>query len=84
MQTTAAGLITMYGDYQFPHGSHVGVPFAACEVKLVDVPEMNYFATDKPNPRGELCMRGSLVMAGYYKDPVKTAEALDADGWYHT
>ncbi|TPX38595.1 hypothetical protein SeMB42_g06645 [Synchytrium endobioticum] len=83
-ETTAAGLVTLYGDYQFPYGPHVGVPFAACEIKLVDVPEMSYLASDKPNPRGELCIRGPLVMTGYYKEPAKTAEALDAEGWYHT
>ncbi|TPX31530.1 hypothetical protein SmJEL517_g05152 [Synchytrium microbalum] len=83
-ETTAAGLITMFGDYSFAYGSHVGTPFASCEIKLIDAPSMNYLTSDQPNPRGELCIRGPLVMSGYYKEPVKTAEALDADGWFHT
>jgi long-subunit acyl-CoA synthetase (AMP-forming) len=33
---------------------------------------------------GELLCRGGLVMRGYYKDPQKTAETIDADGWLAT
>jgi fatty-acyl-CoA synthase len=33
---------------------------------------------------GELCTRGYSVMAGYWNDPDKTAEAIDPDGWMHT
>ncbi|KNC97623.1 uncharacterized protein SPPG_07091 [Spizellomyces punctatus DAOM BR117] len=83
-ESTAAGCVTRVGDYQFPFGSHVGVPFPSVEVKLVDVPSMEYYATDKPNPRGEICFRGPLVMKGYFKEPKLTAEAIDSDGWLHT
>ncbi|EGG20097.1 fatty acyl-CoA synthetase [Cavenderia fasciculata] len=67
-----------------PESAYVGPPLACCEVKLVDVPEMNYYATDKPNPRGEVAIRGYNVFKGYYKDPEKTAEDLRQDGWFHT
>jgi long-chain acyl-CoA synthetase len=33
---------------------------------------------------GELLVRGGNVMVGYYKEPEKTAETIDADGWVHS
>ena len=33
---------------------------------------------------GELCTRGYSVMLGYWDDPQKTSEAIDADGWMHS
>ncbi|KAI9029423.1 hypothetical protein DFJ74DRAFT_703232 [Hyaloraphidium curvatum] len=83
-ENCAVSLITRPGDYTFPYGSFVGVPFQCNEIKLIDAPEMNYFVTDYPHPRGEICSRGAEVMQGYYKQPDKTAETVDKDGWLHS
>ncbi|GEN98644.1 fatty-acyl-CoA synthase [Novosphingobium sediminis] len=34
--------------------------------------------------QGEYCSRGYAVMLGYWDDPAKTAEAIDAEGWMHS
>jgi len=54
------------------------------DYKLIDVPELGYFHTDKPYPRGELLVKSLTSMAGYYKRPDVTAQAFDADGYYRT
>ncbi len=51
------------------------------EVKIVS-PDTG--ATVRRNEGGELCTRGYGVMLGYWEDPERTAEAIDADGWMHT
>lgn len=83
-ENCAVSMITRPGDYGFPYGSFVGVPFMSNEIKLVDVPEMNYYTTDQPHPRGEFCSRSATTMQCYYKDPKKTEETIDGEGWLHS
>ncbi|MGQ4599077.1 carboxylic acid reductase [Nocardia sp. R6R-6] len=54
------------------------------EYKLVDVPELGYFRTDRPHPRGELLLKCTTLIPGYYKRPEVTAEIFDSDGFYKT
>ncbi|MFN3970296.1 MAG: AMP-binding protein [Gemmobacter sp.] len=50
------------------------------EVKLVDEAGQ----TVPVGRMGELCTRGYSVMQGYWADPARSAEAVDAEGWMHT
>ncbi|SON63530.1 Carboxylic acid reductase [Mycobacterium simulans] len=54
------------------------------DYKLVDVPDLGYFLTDQPYPRGELLVKTQSLFPGYYKRPEVTAEVFDADGFYRT
>jgi fatty acid CoA ligase FadD9 len=54
------------------------------DYKLVDVPELGYFGTDRPYPRGELLVKSPNLIPGYYRRPEVTAELFDDAGWYHT
>ncbi|HVQ99537.1 MAG TPA: carboxylic acid reductase, partial [Mycobacterium sp.] len=54
------------------------------DYKLIDVPDLGYFRTDRPHPRGELLVKSEDLFPGYYKRPALTAEVFDADGYYRT
>lgn len=62
----------------------VGGPLPQIEMKIVDAKEIGYTVKDKPNPRGELLLRGGSIMAGYYKNEEKTKETIDEQGWLKT
>ncbi|KAL4239460.1 Long-chain-fatty-acid--CoA ligase 5 [Mactra antiquata] len=77
-ENTAAITSNIPGEYE---PGHCGPPLPCNIVKLVDVPEMDYYAKDD---KGEITCKGPSVFSGYYKNPEKTKEALDEDGWLHT
>jgi fatty acid CoA ligase FadD9 len=54
------------------------------DYKLIDVPELGYFLTDRPYPRGELLVKTDTMTPGYYKRPEITAQVFDEDGYYRT
>jgi fatty-acyl-CoA synthase len=60
--------------------STVGRIHPHVEVKVVDLEGR----VVPRGERGELCTRGYSVMLGYWDEPEKTADVLDAGGWMHT
>jgi fatty acid CoA ligase FadD9 len=54
------------------------------DYRLIDAPELGYFTTDRPYPRGELLLKSRVGIKGYFKRPDATASIFDQDGWLHT
>ena len=54
------------------------------ETKIISVPEMGYFITDKPFPRGELLIKGSHNISGYYRNEEANKEYFDEENWFKT
>ncbi|KXF55032.1 AMP-binding protein [Rhodococcus sp. SC4] len=80
-ETSPVSLQTRSDDTIDQRVSTVGRVGPHLEVKIVDP------ATGLTVPRGtpgELCTRGYSVMLGYWNNPEKTAEAIDAGRWMHT
>uniref|UniRef100_A0A452RLS7 Long-chain-fatty-acid--CoA ligase n=1 Tax=Ursus americanus TaxID=9643 RepID=A0A452RLS7_URSAM len=77
-ECTAGCTFTTPGDWT---SGHVGAPLPCNHIKLIDVEELNYWTC---KGEGEICVRGPNVFKGYLKDPNRTKEALDSDGWLHT
>jgi long-chain acyl-CoA synthetase len=95
-ETACAGTVQNTCD---PDSGTVGGPVASVEIKLrsctgQDDPKdkigKKYKSTDKKHcgvpcqGRGEVCIRGPSLSRGYFKQPQKTAEAWDEDGWFRT
>ncbi len=60
----------------------VGPPLPGIALRLVD--DRRRPVAPGPDVLGEVAVRGPNVFAGYLNRPEATAEALDADGWFHT
>jgi fatty-acyl-CoA synthase/long-chain acyl-CoA synthetase len=69
------------GDDAEQRATNGGTPVSGVEIRVVD-PETGLDLP--PDTIGEILVRGYLLMDGYYRDPERTAEAIDADGWLHT
>ena len=67
--TETAVFVCLQPDHEVKADT-VGVPIEGVEIKVAD--------------NGEVLVRSPGLLKGYYKNPQATAEALTADGWYHT
>lgn len=54
------------------------------DYRLRDVPELGYYSTDKPYPRGELLIKSKILIPGYYNRPDASASIMTDDGFQMT
>lgn len=67
---TQTSSVVSYNREAWNRAGTVGVPMAGVELTIA--------------PDREILVRGPCVMSGYYKNPLATAAAIDAEGWFHT
>ncbi|MBD1544010.1 AMP-binding protein [Arthrobacter sp. IA7] len=79
-ETSPVSTMTRDGDTLQQRTETVGRTMPRLESKIVDPAG----EVVERGEIGELCTRGYAVMQGYWNQPDKTAEAIDADGWMHT
>ena len=81
--TEASGIVTTGGYDMDPEMGFqaLGYPMAGVSIKIVDLGSGQILPTGE---RGEIWIKGYSLLDRYYRDPEKTAEALDEDGWYRS
>ena len=72
--TECSPIVICNSDKESKHGS-IGRPIPNVEAKLINCDE---------NGVGELCVKGPMIMLGYYKNEEATNAVFDYDGWFHT
>ncbi len=80
-ETSPVSTQTAASDSLDRRTSTVGRVHPHVEVKVVDAESGETVA---PRVAGEFCTRGYSVMSGYWNEPERTAEAIDAEGFMHT
>ncbi len=82
MTETAGTVTTSRLDHsETQRFTRLGTPLSGMEVKAMS-PETGQEV--EPGQKGEAWIRGYSTFTQYYKSPEKTAEALDAEGWFHS
>ncbi|KAI0395881.1 AMP-binding enzyme [Xylariaceae sp. FL0594] len=79
-ETTAMGTLMSPAEWT---SESIGAMPSSIEIKLVDFPDAGYYATNKPNPQGEIWIRGPSVLEEYYQNEQETKENIQ-DGWFKT
>lgn len=81
--TESAGLLTMgnLDDPQDVRLGSMGRPLTGMEMRLIN-PDTGREATG--DELGEIQYRGPSCFSGYYRDPAMTAQAIDAEGFFHS
>eukprot|EP01018_Ginkgo_biloba_P034828 Gb_33460 [translate_table: standard] len=78
-ETTGVGAVAT-GEGTKRYGS-VGLIVPNMEAKVIDVDNGNSLP---PNQKGELWLRGPVVMRGYFSNEEATSSTIDREGWLHT
>ena len=79
-ETSPAGTFTP--PLAAPRPGSCGLPMPGLDLRFISLDDPQAYAA--PGEKGEICVRGPNVMAGYWKQPGATAEAFNADGFLRT
>ena len=81
MTETAPMVSFLAPEYALSKLGSSGRPPLFTEVRLI---QRDGTLVTAPGARGEILTRGPNVMAGYWRNPKASIEAIDPDGWFHT
>mmetsp|Transcript_37260 Transcript_37260/g.80723 ORF Transcript_37260/g.80723 Transcript_37260/m.80723 type:complete len:153 (-) Transcript_37260:714-1172(-) len=79
---TNGAVCTIGGDDYANKPGSTGKPFPIVEAKLID--DAGNDIPPSPDARGELCVKSSLNMLGYWNKPEATRKVMDRHGWFRT